>query len=245
MVLSGISTVIYKSQGEKVKPALMVIINSVISWVAFIILVSAMGDFREIFTIPLYPFLAFVFAAVLGIIIGNYFYLISLQLIGVSKAYPITMTYPFLTYILEIIFLGAFFSWKKAAGIVLIIVGVILISFSHVNRKKTQDAGEEEKESLNERSDPKTDSSQLLAVATPEKLPTDNLLSKTVKRKIFLGILLAVLSSITWASGSTLIKYGLNNTTVDIIPINAARMVFYNGLFNPAFCGVVLSNERA
>ena len=238
MILSGISAVIYKSQGEKIKPALMVIINSVISWLAFIVLVSAMGDFREIFTIPLFPFLAFVFAAIMGIIAGNYFYLISMQLIGVSKAYPITMTYPFLTYILEILFLGATFNWKKAAGIVLIIVGVVLISFSQINVKENskemlfeKEPARQEQQRLEkelETSPTGKNAASLPDVSSNSHAKKDAKVTvkHLPKQAAVLGVILATLSSITWASGSTLIKYGLNNTDVGIIPINAGRLIF-------------------
>ncbi|MHA1655329.1 MAG: DMT family transporter [Candidatus Heimdallarchaeota archaeon] len=232
MILSGISAVIYKSQGEKIKPALMVVINSVISWLAFIILVSAMGDFQDIFSVPLFPFLAFVFAAIMGIIVGNYFYLISMQLIGVSKAYPITMTYPFLTYILEILFLGATFNWKKAAGIVLIIVGVVLISFSKINVKENDKELFLEKEPAGQRQQILEKPSETAAEGLPDtsserqiKKDAEDTVKNPTKRAAILGVILATLSSITWASGSTLIKYGLNNTDVGIIPINAGRLL--------------------
>ena len=42
--------------------------------------------------------------------------------------------------------------------------------------------------------------------------------------KNILGITLAALTTITWASGTTLIAYGLSKTDVDVIPISAARM---------------------
>ncbi|NHJ41194.1 MAG: DMT family transporter, partial [Asgard group archaeon] len=53
-----------------------------------------------------------------------------------------------------------------------------------------------------------------------------NFMTKINTNKTLLGIILALLTAITWASGTTLIKYALNQTEVDIIPINSARMIF-------------------
>ena len=44
--------------------------------------------------------------------------------------------------------------------------------------------------------------------------------------KSLLGIALAIGCTLTWAGGTTLLKHGLNNTSVEIIPISSARMVF-------------------
>ncbi|NHJ39397.1 MAG: DMT family transporter, partial [Asgard group archaeon] len=133
MIFSSIATVIYKSQGNRIKPGLMLVIQTTVSAIAFQIINASMGNFREMFKIPVNAFIAFVFAAILGIVIGNFIYLISLNLIGVSKAYPIAMTYPLLTYLLEIMFLGGIFNWMKFLGIISVIVGVIFISISKIN----------------------------------------------------------------------------------------------------------------
>ncbi|NHK32379.1 MAG: DMT family transporter [Asgard group archaeon] len=216
MIFSGIATVIYKSQGDRIKPGLMLVIQTTVSAIAFQILNASMGNFRRMFDIPLNAFLAFVFAALLGIIIGNFLYLTSLNLIGVSKAYPIAMTYPLLTYIFEIAFLNGTFHWMKFLGIISVILGVSFISISQVNVDINNKENNSDFQELN--------------IEDTERESKRNskwkLINKINNNKTFLGIILALLTTITWASGTTLIKYGLNQTDVDIIPINSARMIF-------------------
>jgi drug/metabolite transporter (DMT)-like permease len=216
MIFSGIATVIYKSQGNRIKPGLMLVIQTMVSAIAFQILNASMGNFRRMFDIPMTAFLAFVFAAILGIVIGNFLYLTSLNLIGVSKAYPIAMTYPLLTYIFEIAFLDGTFHWMKFLGIISVILGVSFISISQVNENNNEKEDNTDFQKLNLENSEKESKRKLKWI----------LIEKINNNKTFLGIALALITTITWASGTTLIKYGLNHTDVDIIPINSARMIF-------------------
>lgn len=216
MIFSSIATVIYKSQGNRIKPGLMLVIQTTVSAIAFQIINASMGNFREMFKIPVNAFIAFVFAAILGIVIGNFIYLISLNLIGVSKAYPIAMTYPLLTYLLEIMFLGGIFNWMKFLGIISVIVGVIFISISKIN----------ENNNLNELKNEINEKEKEISDIESSDVDHRNFMTKINTNKTLLGIILALLTAITWASGTTLIKYALNQTEVDIIPINSARMIF-------------------
>ncbi len=230
MILSGISNVLLKAQKGKLKPGAMLFIQTVISGVLFIILTAAMGDFMDMFTIGWRAFLPLFFAAVLGIIIGNAMYFTSLELIGLSKAYPIAMTYPLFTYIFEIAFLDADFSWPKLSGIVLVIIGVILISSSKVNGNNG--SKEEEKiESAVEKEEEKelTKVENELEPTNVEVISEKTGYLKTNTGKMFLGVLLAALTTLTWSGGTTLIKVGLDTletagNDVGIIPINGARM---------------------
>ncbi|MHA1739550.1 MAG: DMT family transporter [Candidatus Heimdallarchaeota archaeon] len=230
MILSGISNVLLKAQKGKLKPGVMLFIQTVISGVLFIILTAALGDFMDMFTIGWRAFLPLFFAAVLGIIIGNAMYFTSLELIGLSKAYPIAMTYPLFTYIFEIAFLGADFSWPKLSGIVLVIIGVILISSSKVNGNNG--SKEEEKiESIVEKEQEKelVELENELEPTNVEVISEKTGYLKTNTGKVFLGVLLAALTTLTWSGGTTLIKVGLDTlenagNDVGIIPINGARM---------------------
>ncbi|MHA1124015.1 MAG: DMT family transporter [Candidatus Heimdallarchaeota archaeon] len=230
MILSGISNVLLKAQKGKLKPGVMLLIQTVISGVLFIILTAAMGDFMAMFTIGWEAFLPLFFAAVLGIIIGNAMYFTSLELIGLSKAYPIAMTYPLFTYIFELSFLTGWdeFYWPKLFGILLVIVGVILISSSKVNgnnaskEEELSESSEEDKEELIE------DKNEI-EPTNVEVISEKTGYLKTNAGKMFFGVLLAALTTLTWSGGTTLIKVGLNTletagNDVGIIPINGARM---------------------
>ena len=228
MILSGLSNVLLKAQKGKLKPGVMLFLQTVISGVLFVILTAAMGDFMLMFTIGWRAFLPLFFAAVLGIIIGNAMYFTSLELIGLSKAYPIAMTYPLFTYIFEIAFLDGVFKFSKLSGIVLVIIGVILISSSKVN--ENNDSKEEEiVESSDKENEKPSEEKEVLETTNVEVISEKTGYLKTNSGKVFLGVLLAALTTLTWSGGTTLIKVGLDvlkdtGNDVGIIPINGARM---------------------
>lgn len=232
MLLSGIVTVIIKAQGKDLKPSGLLLIQTVVSSISFLIIVATMGDFMLMFTIGWKALLPLISAAVMGIIIGNLLYFASLQLIGVSKAYPIAMTYPLLTYILEVVFFpDVSFEWLKMLGIVIVIVGVVFISLSKVNGEKSNnkvsllDVTENEGDINESTIDTKTVE---INSGIIDPVIDSSIAQKTspLKSKLVLGIILTIITSATWAGGTTLIRYGLQQTDVNIITLNGARMAF-------------------
>ena len=233
MVFSGVAAVIYKSQSDKIKPIAMVLIQTITSAISFLILTAIMGNFMEMFSIPWNAFLPLLFAAIMGIIIGNFMYLTSMQFVGLTIAYPIAMTYPLLTYFYEIIIFEFVFDWLKFLGIILIIVGVVTISFSQRNNTTLENDVLPDSKSISEK---ENSNESILLNSKPEqsepKILEETEKSETVRRKLsqlfqnkkILGIVLALLATVTWATGTTLIKVGLDRTDIDIIPISGARM---------------------
>ncbi|MGI6374690.1 MAG: DMT family transporter [Anaerolineae bacterium] len=61
--------------------------------------------------------------------IGDTLYVISLKRIGVSRAFPISSVYPAITVLLGVAFLSESLSLRLVAGMVLVVVGVVLISY--------------------------------------------------------------------------------------------------------------------
>ena len=235
MVFNAASNVIIKSQSDKFKPTALLFIQSIVACISFIILTASLGYFMEMFKISWQAILLLVGAAVMGIIIGNFLYFSSLQIIGVSIAYPISMTYPLLTYIFEITLLDAEFVWEKLMGILLVIVGVILISFSKVNGNKKEirlDNNETKLEAETE--------NQNEEVNIQDETTDQGQIGELTRKKLVVGILLALIPTITWSLGTTLIKIGLNYTDVNIIPINGARM----SLLVPISSVIFLSTHR-
>jgi len=233
MILSGVAGVVYKSQSDKIKPIAMVLVQTIISAVSFLILTAAMGNFLDMFQINWKAFLPLIFAAIMGIIIGNFMYLTSMDYVGLSITYPITMTYPLLTYFYEIAIFEPTFDVLKFMGIILIIGGVILITFSQVNgnRSRKKDLEKQDSRSENEvlktvqTSDEDVNGAELKVLEdTIESEKPTRKLAQLFKNKKVLGIILALLCTVTWSTGTTLIKIGLDRTDIDVIPISGARM---------------------
>ena len=244
MLLSGVSAVIVKAIGKDLKPAALILIQSIVSSISFIVITAIMGDFLLIFQISWVALLPLVVAALFGIVVGNLLYFNSLQMIGVSKAYPISMTYPLLTYLFEvIIFPDTSFIPLKLVGIVVVIIGVIFISLSKVNNNNVDvevnivENGHLEK--IIEENDVLEISKEVTEIETKEEIIDSN------NKKIIFGIILSTLAAVTWASGTLLIKFGLQNTDIDVIPINAARMFFLVPVSIPIFLALNRGDKKS
>jgi drug/metabolite transporter (DMT)-like permease len=85
----------------------------------------------------------FLSASVLcGIVIGDTIYLVSQEMVGVSHAFPIAMSYPILTLALTTFFLGETLVLGRLTGAVVTVVGIILISREQDKSCDGNDPGE-------------------------------------------------------------------------------------------------------
>lgn len=67
-------------------------------------------------------------SVILGAVIGDTLYLWSQERIGVSYAFPISMSFPIMTYFLTVVFLNEPPILSRLAGAVMAVAGVILLS---------------------------------------------------------------------------------------------------------------------
>ncbi|MHA2160341.1 MAG: DMT family transporter [Candidatus Thorarchaeota archaeon] len=93
---------------------------------AFVFAVGSLGTFD--LTIPVDAMFPLAFSMVIGIMIGDGMYFLSQDRIGVSKAFPIAMSYPLLVYLLTALFLGEPVILQRIIGAVITVVGVGLIA---------------------------------------------------------------------------------------------------------------------
>lgn len=86
---------------------------------------GAIGDLRDI---SFNTAISMVGSGIVGMGLGDTLYIASLGMIGVSRAFPISMSsYPLLTFLLAATLLGETVTWVMLLGAVLIIVGVSLL----------------------------------------------------------------------------------------------------------------------
>lgn len=262
MVFTGISNVIVKSQGKKIKPFALISIQTVVAGFSYFIISLITNEYKDMLLIGWKAFLPLFFAAFMGIFIGNIFYYKSLQMIGVSKAYPVSMTYPLLTYIFEIAFFEEQFQLIKLSGIILCIIGVVVISFSKKNNETVvtspgenpsniiveEEQSKKVSEQENIKSKEKNQETPSKILSKKDQTMENDSLPKSEKSTLFsnfnktilIGIGLSLFAALTWASGTTLIKFGLDNTEVGIIPINSARILL---LVPFSFVSFLLTNK--
>lgn len=93
---------------------------------AYVFAVGSLGTFD--LTIPANAMLPLALSMVLGIMIGDGMYFLSQERIGVSRAFPIAMSYPLLVYLLTSLFLGEPVFLQRIIGAVIVVGGVGLIA---------------------------------------------------------------------------------------------------------------------
>jgi DME family drug/metabolite transporter len=87
------------------------------------------GRVNDVLHIPLRALLLLVGATSLGLGLGDLVYIRSMKLIGLSRAMPLSATYPFFTVVLAMLFLGEHLTWAMAGGALLITGGAYLLAF--------------------------------------------------------------------------------------------------------------------
>ena len=125
--LYGLSVVIYKSQSEGIRP---IAISSIKMWVAlpFMTLMVLLFPGIDSVFLPFAPVIILGISVTLGAVIGDTIYLWSQERIGVSYAFPISMSFPIITYFLTVFFLDEPPVLSRLAGAIVAVIGVILIS---------------------------------------------------------------------------------------------------------------------
>ncbi|MFX1244514.1 MAG: DMT family transporter [Promethearchaeota archaeon] len=130
--LYGFSNVIYKSQSHGIHP---VLINALKMWIALLlmaVLVIVMLLFIP-WTVPVTAVPLLALSILFGAVFGDLIYLTSQARIGVSRAFPIAMTFPLITYFATVLLFGEPLLLTRLLGVVLAIVGVVLISHEQTN----------------------------------------------------------------------------------------------------------------
>lgn len=123
-----ISAALYKKALSDSKPIPANISRCISTTIFLAGCLVATGRLGALITLQTYPLVLAALSGVIGLCLGDTMYMSSLELIGVSKAVPITCTYPLFTMLLEIFFLGGKVTPFLLLGAISIVVGIWLIS---------------------------------------------------------------------------------------------------------------------
>jgi len=123
----AIQNVVVKWMGKEVKP---VFANSVKMWVSLpVMLLLAFNPFRSAnLNLPPQTIVFLALSVLFGAAFGDFIYFASQDRIGVSSAFAIANTYPIITYLLAIAFLGELFFVTRLFGAVLAVLGIAIIT---------------------------------------------------------------------------------------------------------------------
>ncbi len=128
----AVSVVVYKSQSDEIRP---LAVSSLKMWIAFplMLFLIVLPFVPSPFAFPIETVVLLALSIIFGAVIGDTVYLTSQERIGVSYAFPISMSFPILTYLLTLVFLGEQWFWSRFIGIVIAVVGVVILTLEQEN----------------------------------------------------------------------------------------------------------------
>lgn len=136
--LYGLSVVVYRSQAKEIRP---VAISAIKMWVAlpFMTLMTLLLPGLGAAFLPTSVVFLLSSSVILGAVIGDTAYLWSQERIGVSYAFPISMSFPIITFFMTVVFLGEPLILSRLGGAVIAVIGVILISNEQNRNRNSED----------------------------------------------------------------------------------------------------------
>jgi drug/metabolite transporter, DME family len=138
----AVAPLFYRQALFKAKPMAANIVRCSTNAVVMLIILFALGKWGTLASLPLNVMVIVVVSGIIGLGIGDTLYLYGLKTVGVSRAVPLSATYPLFTLIWATLLLGEPVTVTAVAGAVVILAGIWLLS-----REKT-DSGDREKGQL-------------------------------------------------------------------------------------------------
>jgi DME family drug/metabolite transporter len=131
-VLWAVSTVLMRSQTGRVPVLALNAIRALWASVVFLGVLAALGRLGDLTAVPSAALIGLLGSVLIGMALGDSLHIKAMTLIGVSRALPISSTYPILTAVLAVIWLDEPVTARIVAGIVLVVGGVYLVAFPRV-----------------------------------------------------------------------------------------------------------------
>lgn len=214
------------------------LIRLTLSAIIYMVIIASMGIFGSTFNLTWKVALLLAGGTLIGVVVGDIIFFFSQQLIGLSRAYPIAVSYPLMTYILGLIIGSESFHWARIVGVILVIGGVYLVSISTnaneiENQNPTEATSVENRENMEKIAEEKlleNDSTQIEHIENHSKEKEKFSWEETQKFKVnkkhlFLGIGGALTTAICWTIGTVLMDQAFNDQSLEGLPATAFRIV--------------------
>ncbi len=234
----GVGNVIIKSQGNKITPFAVNAIRLTLSAIIYIVIIASMGIISSTFNLTWKIALYLAGGTFIAVVVGDMIFYFSQQLIGLSKAYPIAVSYPLLTYILGLIIGSENFQWARMVGVILVIGGVYLVSISiNVNEignqkpteetiiEKTEDLEKASEEKISENEDEQIEDTEKHSEEKEEVSGEETPKFKLKKKHLLLGIGGALITAFCWTIGTVLLDLAFEDQSLEGLPATAFRIV--------------------
>jgi len=123
-----ISAVLYKRVLSETKPISANIVRLVCTSLILVVFLVVIGKFQVLMSLPVYAVLLACFSGVVGLGLGDTLYMMSLKLLGVARAVPITCTYPLFTLLVAVLLQGKSVAPQTAVAATVIVFGIWLLT---------------------------------------------------------------------------------------------------------------------
>jgi DME family drug/metabolite transporter len=136
-----VSAILYKEALFKTKPISANIVRLTCTSVILIVFLATVGKFGVLLNLPTYAVVLASVSGIIGLGLGDTLYMVSLRMIGVARAVPVTCTYPLFSLLWSFSFQKETVTSQVVLGTIAIVAGVWLVS----QRGKTDGAETQKK----------------------------------------------------------------------------------------------------
>jgi uncharacterized membrane protein len=126
-----VSAILYKEALAKTKPVSANVVRLAFTGLFLLILLVVLGKFGVLTSLPLYVVVLAGVSGLIGLGLGDTLYLLSLKLIGVARAVPITCVYPLFNILWAIFVAKETVTLPVVVGATIIVLGIWLLSREH------------------------------------------------------------------------------------------------------------------
>ena len=122
-----ISAILYKEALLKTKPISANIVRLVCTSIILVAYLAIIGKFGVLMNLPAYAVVLACVSGIIGLGFGDTLYMMSLKLIGVARAVPITCVYPLFNLLWAVFLVGEPITLSVILGAVTIVFGIWLL----------------------------------------------------------------------------------------------------------------------
>lgn len=123
-----VSALLYRKALLETRPLSANIIRLTLTGVVLLIFLVASGTLQVLASLPTTVAFLAAISGIIGLGFGDTLYMISLKIIGVARAVPVTCTYPLFNLVWVALAMNGSVTWSVALSAVIIIAGIWLLS---------------------------------------------------------------------------------------------------------------------
>lgn len=133
-----VSALLYRKALSETKPVSANIVRLTLTSAVLLAFLVAAGLIGVLANLPMSVVVLASVSGVIGLGLGDTLYMVSLKMIGVARAVPVTCTYPLFNLLWVALFAGEPVTWSVALGAVVIVSGVWLLSLEQKGEASVQ-----------------------------------------------------------------------------------------------------------